>query len=38
VEETATRAIDFSKGDKIQEEGLKELIRGAVAYNLSSGK
>src|SRR5215831_16395265 len=29
----ATRAIDFSDGDKINESALKELIRAAVAYN-----
>jgi len=34
----ATRAIDFSEGDKIREDALKELIRSAVAYNLSGGK
>ena len=34
----ATRAIDFSEGDEIQEAALKELIRAAVAYNLSGGK
>jgi hypothetical protein len=34
----ATRAIDFSQGDKIQEAALKDLIRAAVAYNLSGGK
>jgi hypothetical protein len=31
-----TRAIDFWKDDKIDESGLKSLIRAAVAYNLSS--
>jgi len=34
----ATRAIDFSEGDEIQEAALKDLIRAAVAYNLSGGK
>ena len=34
----ATRAIDFSEGDEIQEAALKELIRAAVAFNLSGGK
>jgi hypothetical protein len=34
----ASRAIDFSEGDEIQEAALKELIRAAVAYNLSGGK
>ncbi len=33
-----TRAIDFSEGDKIDASALKDLIRGAVAHNLSSGK
>ena len=32
------RAIDFHEGDKINEPALKELIRAAVAYNLSGGK
>jgi hypothetical protein len=31
-----TRAIDFTESDKIDELGLKSLIRAAVAYNLSS--
>ena len=34
----ATRAIDFNEGDKINEPALKELIRAAVAYNISAGK
>jgi hypothetical protein len=34
----STRAIDFSEGDQIQEAALKELIRAAVAHNLSGGK
>jgi hypothetical protein len=34
----ATRAIDFSEGDNINEPALKELIRAAVAYNMSGGK
>ena len=34
----ATRAIDFSEGDKIDEPALKDLVRAAVAYNLSGGK
>ena len=33
----ATRAIDFTEGDKIDESALKALIRAAVAYNLSHG-
>ena len=35
LEAKATRAIDFSEGDSIDEPGVKELIRTAVAYNLS---
>lgn len=38
LEAKATRAIDFSEGDKINEPALKELVRAAVAYNASSGK
>ena len=34
----ATRAIDFSEGDNINEPALKELIRAAVAYNMAGGK
>lgn len=34
----ATRAIDFGAGDKIDESAVKELIRAAVAYNMSGGK
>lgn len=34
----ATRAIDFSEGDEIQEAALKDLIRAAVAHNLSGSK
>ena len=34
----ATRAIDFSAGDSVDESALKDLIRAAVAYNLASGK
>jgi len=34
----ATRAIDFSEGDEIQEAALMDLIRTAVAHNLSGGK
>ena len=34
----ATRAIDFSEGNHIDESGLKDLVRAAVAHNLSSGK
>ncbi|MEW5873123.1 MAG: DUF1801 domain-containing protein [Chloroflexota bacterium] len=38
LEAKTTRAIDFSEGDRIQEAALKDLIRAAVAYNLSNGK
>jgi len=34
----ATRAIDFSEGDEIDESALKDLIRAAVAYNVSGSK
>jgi hypothetical protein len=34
----ATRAIDFSEGDDLDESALKDLIRTAVAYNMSSSK
>jgi hypothetical protein len=34
----ATRAIDLFEGDKLKEPALKELIRAAVAFNLSGGK
>jgi hypothetical protein len=34
----ATRAIDISQGQEIDETALKELISAAVAYNLSSSK
>ena len=34
----ATRAIDLHEGDHIDESALKELIRAAVAYNISGGK
>lgn len=34
----ATRAIDFNEGDDINESALKDLIRAAVAHNLSGGK
>jgi len=38
LEAKATRAIDFSESDNINEPALKELVRAAVAYNLSGGK
>ena len=34
----AMRAIDFFEGDKINEAPLKELVREAVALNISGGK
>ncbi len=34
----ATRAIDFSEGDDIDESALKDLIRLAVAQNVAGGK
>ena len=34
----ATRAIDISEGQKINEAALSDLIRAAVDYNLSGGK
>jgi len=38
LEAKATRAIDISEGDKLDESALKELIRAAVAFNLAGGK
>ena len=34
----ATRAIDFSEGEKVDEAALKDLVRAAVAFNTSGGK
>jgi len=34
----ATRAIDFSEGDEINEAALKDLVRAAVSYNTAGGK
>jgi hypothetical protein len=34
----ATRAIDLNEDEQIDEFALKDLIRAAVAYNLSGGK
>ncbi|MDP9330394.1 MAG: DUF1801 domain-containing protein [Actinomycetota bacterium] len=34
----ATRAIDFRDGDKIDAASLKDLVRSAVAFDLSGGK
>jgi hypothetical protein len=38
LEAKATRGIDFSEGAEINEIALKELVRAAVAFNVSSGK
>jgi len=38
LEAKATRAIDFSESENIDESALQDLIRSAVAYNLSGGK
>jgi len=38
LEAKATRAIDFFEGDEFDAPALIELIRAAVAYNLSSSK
>lgn len=38
LEAKATRAIDFSAGDEIDEPAMMDLIRAAVAYNSSDGK
>ena len=38
LEAKATRAIDIAENDKVDEVALKDLIRAAVDFNLSSGK
>lgn len=38
LEAKASRAVDFYEGDNIDEAALKDLIRAAVAHNLSGGK
>jgi len=38
LEAKATRAIDFSQGEAINEAALKELIRAAAALNTANGK
>jgi hypothetical protein len=38
LEAKTSRTIDFFEGDQIQEAALVELIRTAVAYNLTGGK
>src|SRR5947209_634593 len=34
IDATKTRSIDFREGDEVDDSALKELIRGAVAYNV----
>jgi hypothetical protein len=38
LEAKASRAIDLHEGDDIHESALKDLVRAAVAHNLSGGK
>jgi len=38
LEAKATRAVDISEGDQIDEAALKDLIRSAVGLNSSKGK
>jgi hypothetical protein len=38
LEAKATRAIDISKGDNVDEAALKGLIRAAVAFNMTGSK
>ena len=38
LEAKATRAIDFGESDTVNEAALKELIRAAVAFNVSGGR
>ena len=38
LEAKTSRGIDFSAGDGVDESALKELVRAAVALNLSGGK
>ena len=38
LEAKGSRGIDISEGDKLDEPALKELIRAAVAFNISGGK
>ena len=38
LEAKATRAIDLHEGDKINESALKDLVRAAVAHNLTGAK
>lgn len=38
LEEKATRAIDLYKGEEINEPALQDLLRAAVAHNISGSK
>jgi hypothetical protein len=38
LEAKAMRAIDFREGDPLDEFALQELIRAAVAFNMTGGK
>jgi hypothetical protein len=38
LEAKATRAIDFAENDTVNEAALKDLIRAAVALNVSGGR
>ena len=38
LEAKASRAIDLHEGDKLNESALKDLVRAAVALNVSGGK
>jgi hypothetical protein len=38
LEAKATRAIDISEGQEVNEAALRELIRAAVVYNQTGGK
>ena len=38
LEAKATRSVDFSENSKVDESALKELVREAVAFNVSGGK
>ncbi len=38
LEAKASRAIDIHEGDGIDEAALQDLVRAAVAHNLSGGK
>ena len=38
LEGNARRAIDFLEGDKVNERGLKNLVRAAIDYNQAKSK